>query len=107
MACFARILPAPELAWSLSISTWRNIEFMATLIHENEISRGTPRERPGDTPTPYADQLAHDLGERLEGEVRFDDGARALYATDASNYRQVPIGVVIPKSIEDVIAAVA
>jgi FAD/FMN-containing dehydrogenase/Fe-S oxidoreductase len=43
----------------------------------------------------------------IEGEVRFDDGSRALYATDASNYRQVPIGVVIPRSIEDVIATVA
>ncbi len=80
---------------------------MATITHENEISRGSRRERPGDTPPPYADQLVHDLRERLEGEVRFDEGARALYATDASNYRQVPIGVVIPKTIEDVIAAVA
>ena len=31
------------------------------------------------------------------GEVRFDAGSRALYATDASNYRQVPIGVVVPR----------
>ncbi|HET6933247.1 MAG TPA: FAD-binding oxidoreductase, partial [Candidatus Angelobacter sp.] len=43
----------------------------------------------------------------ISGEVRFDDGSRALYATDGSNYRQVPIGVVIPKSIEDVIQTVA
>jgi hypothetical protein len=42
--------------------------------------------------------IAGDLRSRLNGEVRFDDGARALYATDASNYRQVPIGVVIPKT---------
>jgi FAD/FMN-containing dehydrogenase/Fe-S oxidoreductase len=41
------------------------------------------------------------------GEVRFDDGSRALYATDASNYRQVPIGVVIPRTIEDVVETVA
>jgi FAD/FMN-containing dehydrogenase/Fe-S oxidoreductase len=46
------------------------------------------------------------LAKKLEGEVRFDEGARALYATDASNYRQVPIGVVIPRNIADVIAAV-
>ena len=38
----------------------------------------------------------------IEGEVRFDSGSRALYATDGSNYRQVPIGVVIPKSVDDV-----
>lgn len=42
----------------------------------------------------------------LEGEARFDQGSRALYATDYSIYRQVPIGVVIPKTAEDVINAV-
>ena len=36
--------------------------------------------------------------------MRFDPGTRALYATDASNYRQVPIGVVFPKSVDDVMA---
>ena len=43
----------------------------------------------------------------MRGEVRFDSGARALYATDSSNYRQVPIGVVVPVDPEDVIAAMA
>jgi FAD/FMN-containing dehydrogenase/Fe-S oxidoreductase len=47
------------------------------------------------------------LQEHIEGEVRFDKGSRGLYATDASNYRQVPIGVVIPKSVEDVVHTVA
>ena len=46
------------------------------------------------------------LAQKLEGEVRFDAGSRALYATDASNYRQVPIGVVIPRHAADVIATV-
>src|SRR5262249_3094497 len=41
------------------------------------------------------------------GEVRFDNGSRALYATDGSNYRQVPIGIVIPRDNDDVIATVA
>jgi FAD/FMN-containing dehydrogenase/Fe-S oxidoreductase len=50
--------------------------------------------------------LASALQRAIEGEVRFDDGARALYATDASNYRQVPIGVVIPKRADDVVATV-
>jgi FAD/FMN-containing dehydrogenase/Fe-S oxidoreductase len=54
-----------------------------------------------------ARSLAAELRRRIEGEVRFDDGSRALYATDASNYRQVPIGVVVPKSIEDVVETVA
>jgi FAD/FMN-containing dehydrogenase/Fe-S oxidoreductase len=51
--------------------------------------------------------LAAELRTRIGGEVRFDDGSRALYATDGSNYRQVPIGVVIPRSKEDVEATVA
>ncbi|HLK40185.1 MAG TPA: FAD-binding and (Fe-S)-binding domain-containing protein, partial [Polyangiaceae bacterium] len=45
-----------------------------------------------------------ELRRSVEGEVRFDDGARALYAHDASNYRQVPLGVVIPRSKDDVVA---
>jgi len=53
-----------------------------------------------------ASALASALERSIEGEVRFDDGSRALYATDASNYRQVPIGVVIPKRVDDVIATV-
>jgi FAD/FMN-containing dehydrogenase/Fe-S oxidoreductase len=51
--------------------------------------------------------LKEALQRAVAGEVRFDDGARALYATDASNYRQPPIGVVIPRTIDDMIAAVA
>ena len=51
--------------------------------------------------------LEAELRRTIEGEVRFDNGSKALYVSDASNYRQVPIGVVIPKSIEDVIATVA
>ena len=51
--------------------------------------------------------LAEALRARVRGEVRFDSGARALYATDGSNYRQVPIGVVLPYDAEDVLAAIA
>src|SRR3954451_4228748 len=54
-----------------------------------------------------AEILASELGRTIKGEVRFDDGTRALYATDASNYRQVPIGVVRPHDADDVIATVA
>src|SRR5690348_8336213 len=54
----------------------------------------------------HAADLANALRKRIEGEVRFDAGSRALYATDLSIYRQPPIGVVVPKSIEDVIVAV-
>jgi FAD/FMN-containing dehydrogenase/Fe-S oxidoreductase len=53
-----------------------------------------------------AKALAGELRRKIRGEVRFDDGSRALYATDASNYRQVPIGVVIPRDADDVIQAI-
>jgi FAD/FMN-containing dehydrogenase/Fe-S oxidoreductase len=54
-----------------------------------------------------ATSLEDDLRRSLRGEVRFDSGHRALYATDASNYRQVPIGVVAPLDEEDLVATVA
>jgi FAD/FMN-containing dehydrogenase/Fe-S oxidoreductase len=41
----------------------------------------------------------------VEGEVRFDAGTRAIYSHDSSNYRQAPIGVVVPRSTDDVISA--
>ncbi len=54
-----------------------------------------------------ADALAGKLQRAIQGEVRFDEGSRALYAADASNYRQVPIGVVLPANVDDVIQTVA
>ncbi len=50
--------------------------------------------------------LVRALRERVGGEVRFDAGSRGAYSTDASNYRQVPIGVVVPRSVEAGAAAV-
>jgi len=47
------------------------------------------------------------LRANVEGEVRFDAGSRAAYSTDASNYREVPIGVVVPRSVGDAEAAIA
>src|SRR5262249_14423679 len=55
----------------------------------------------------FAPELEHELRKAIRGEVRFDSGSRALYATDASNYRQVPIGVVLPLDADDVIQTVA
>src|SRR5580692_5392679 len=54
-----------------------------------------------------ASGLSSALGRHVRGEVCFDDGSRALYATDGSNYRQVPIGVVLPRDIDDVIATIS
>ncbi len=56
---------------------------------------------------PDRGRLARDLANAVAGEVRFDPGALAVYANDASIYRQVPIGVVIPRDADDVVAAVA
>src|SRR4051812_8531142 len=51
--------------------------------------------------------LEWDLRGALAGEVRFDDASRALYATDGSNYRQTPIGVVVPEDADDVAETVS
>ncbi|KVS41520.1 dimethylmenaquinone methyltransferase [Burkholderia ubonensis] len=51
------------------------------------------------------DALAADLRTAMRGEVRFDAGTKALYASDASNYRQVPLGVVVPAGADDLVAA--
>src|SRR5436305_10305748 len=51
--------------------------------------------------------LAEALRRHLRGEVRFDAQSRALYATDGSNYRQVPIGVVLPRDADDVLATIS
>lgn len=53
-----------------------------------------------------SDRLRRDLEKVIEGEVRFNNGTRSIYAVDASNYRQIPIGVVIPLHEEDVMRAV-
>ena len=51
--------------------------------------------------------LERELRATIEGEVRFDRGSRAAYSMDASNYRQIPVGLVVPRNEADVIAAVA
>jgi len=47
------------------------------------------------------------LKKTVRGEVRFDLGSRALYAADSSNYRQLPVGVIVPRDAADVEAALA
>ena len=69
----------------------------------------SPTAQPGDRRTPplpgYAASLARDLRRSMAGEVRFGAEARALYAYDASIFRQVPIGVVMPRDAADAEAA--
>src|SRR5262245_20881476 len=54
----------------------------------------------------WALDLEEALQQTIAGEVRFDSGSRALYATDLYIYRQVPVGVVIPRTLDDVVATV-
>lgn len=51
--------------------------------------------------------LERELADRVDGEVRFDAGSRAAYSTDGSNFRQVPIGVVVPRTVDAAVEAVA
>ena len=55
---------------------------------------------------PKSPELTLALRAAVRGEVRFDPASKALYSTDASNYRHIPIGLVIPRDDDDVIAAV-
>ncbi|MGC4933097.1 FAD-binding and (Fe-S)-binding domain-containing protein [Gordonia sp. DT30] len=51
-------------------------------------------------------ELSGRLARELDGEVRFDSGTRGAYSTDASDFREVPIGVVVPRTIEDGVRAI-
>ena len=74
---------------------------------------GSMPEHPLDPSLPEAARalaadLAHELGSAArEGTVRFDRQARAAYASDASNYRQPPVGVVLPRDASEVEAALS
>ncbi|WP_433604895.1 FAD-binding and (Fe-S)-binding domain-containing protein [Dactylosporangium sp. CA-139114] len=59
-----------------------------------------PTRRPAADIEIDVDGLRHELEHRVDGEVRFDAGSRSAYSTDASNFRQVPIGVVVPRTVE-------
>ncbi len=77
-------------------------DFMKTaLIEPPTQAAETPRADAGP-----AENLPDRLRDAIRGEVRFDAGTRALYATDSSNYRMPPIGVVIPQDREDIITTV-
>ena len=52
------------------------------------------------------EELARELTKRVSGEVRFDAFSRILYSTDASIYQMEPVGVVIPRNGEDVLAVI-
>ncbi|WP_328563209.1 FAD-binding and (Fe-S)-binding domain-containing protein [Streptomyces coelicoflavus] len=66
-----------------------------------------PVTREGAPPPVDTAALEAALRERVDGEIRFDAGSRAAYSTDASNFRQTPIGVVVPRTPEAGAEAVA
>jgi FAD/FMN-containing dehydrogenase/Fe-S oxidoreductase len=77
-------------------------------VNDAALTTDVPRQTPGRTdPRAEAIDLGH-LKRRLEdtvaGDVRFDAGSRAMYANDASNFRQVPLGVVLPHDADDIVA---
>ncbi len=57
-------------------------------------------------PAQETQELIQQLEKAIDGEVRFDGYSRMLYSTDASQYQIQPLGVVIPRSADDVQAAV-
>ena len=77
---------------------------------------GRPNADPADDPRATYDytggaverpELVAGLRERIDGEVRFDEYSRQLYATDASAYEVLPVGVVFPRSTADVASVVS
>ncbi len=62
--------------------------------------------KPDTSNTEATRSLENDLSWRVTGEVRFDQYSRMLYSTDASNYQIEPVGVVLPRTIDDVRATI-
>lgn len=69
-----------------------------------------PLRIPGTEAEPISERerakIARELRSRISGEVGFNHGERALYATDGSNYRFIPEGVVVPRTVEDIVATI-
>jgi FAD/FMN-containing dehydrogenase/Fe-S oxidoreductase len=59
-----------------------------------------------DTSSPTLNRLRDRLTQETRAEVYFDRGMRGLYATDASLYQIEPVGVVVPRTTDDVISTV-
>ncbi|MBA2519533.1 MAG: FAD-binding protein [Chloroflexia bacterium] len=87
---------------------------MSVTVREPSAGRPAGSAKPEPSPTQRQDRaaaetarvLSTELAARISGEVRFDRVSRMLYATDASNYQIEPVGVVIPKTTDDVLATI-
>ena len=72
------------------------------------MTRNTAAEAVADPVGPLDLSALEDaLRAEVDGEVRFDAGSRGAYATDGSNYRQVPLAVVVPRSVDAGATAIA
>ena len=88
----------PTIETHVSDSLIRITTKARRLILDNRLQTGTTS-----TLTVDVAALEKELRAGVKGEVRFSDGDRGMYASDAGNYRMVPIGVVLPKDAEDVV----
>lgn len=77
-------------------------ENTSNLMQKQFVKKSGSKNGAGVEPPRHANELSRALTDTIAGEVRFDAGSRALYATGGANWRQVPIGVVIPRSVDDV-----
>src|SRR5471032_1051379 len=73
-------------------------------------NESTRNSMPAGTEPPHNDvsvALMRRLRSETEGEVLFDAGSRGRYATDASIYQVMPLGVFVPRTMRDVATAIA
>src|ERR1051326_2741674 len=91
------------------LETKRTARSLVTIQTKTPPTRINDRLQTGTTETLTVDvaSLEADLRRVVRGEVRFSGGDRGMYASDASNYRMIPLGVVLPRDAEDVIESVA
>lgn len=93
----------------MSSRTHKNENRLVTIRTKTPPTQFSNRLQTGTTRTLSIDVAALQarLRSTIAGEVRFSPGDRGMYASDASNYRMVPLGVVLPKNADDVVATVA
>ena len=106
---YRALIIKPQLLGGVSRMERRRYR-VATLPRSADSSARKPQSKLVFIKHKYGEQaaeLAQALSRSIKGEVRFDPASRSLYASDLSIYRQVPIGVVIPRDTDDVIATVA
>src|SRR5215831_20919746 len=95
---YGMITPGPGMiAKLLSIMPQPRLRFMRTSVK-------APMTHPQPVPVQFAagshTPLARRLAKEVDGEVLFDAASRGRYATDASIYQVMPVGVVVPRSAE-------